>query len=221
MGSESERVIGHGRYEITRLDNGRATALGEDRFDDGEYDVERDDLEFNGDQIPRMLTFEHAFFNADGTLQRVNKADFQTGRASCTEYQNGKSTVRDTILQVPADTFAGSAIVIPMRGHLTRGERERITLHDFNCIPGPEILGVRAYLQPLSKWAHFSNEVVAVDIKPDFGWLNLLVDPFMPEIRAWFDPADDWRFVGAKFTRYYKGPEILLALRKKQGIQAR
>ncbi len=220
MDSGSARVIGHGHYEITRDGNGRATAFGEDRFDNGEYDIERDNLQFGDDQDSRMLTFEHTFFNADGTLQRVNKADFQTGQASCTKYENGQSVIRELVLQVPPDTFAGSAIVVPMRAYLTRGERDRITLHDFNCIPGPEILSVRAYLQPLSNWSHFPSQVVAVDIKPDFGWLNLLVDPFLPEIRAWFDPADDWRFVGARFSRYYKGPEIILALRKKQEMQA-
>jgi hypothetical protein len=48
------------------------TAFGEDRFNDGEYDTERDKLELLGDdRVPRMVTFEHTFFNADGTLQRT------------------------------------------------------------------------------------------------------------------------------------------------------
>jgi len=35
---------------------------------------------------------------------------------------------------------------------------------------------------------------------------------FVPEIRAWFSPSKDWRFVGGRFTRYYRGPEIILVL---------
>jgi hypothetical protein len=59
--------------------------------------------------------------------------------------------------------------------------------------------------------------VVRVDIKPDFGWLNFVATLFVPEIRAWFNPTDDWRFVGGKFTRFYKGPEIIMALVQKTG----
>jgi hypothetical protein len=57
--------------------------------------------------------------------------------------------------------------------------------------------------------------VVRVDIKPDFGWLNFVAALFVPEIHAWFSPSDDWRFVGGKFRRFYKGPEIVLALVSK------
>ena len=218
MDVESTQMIGHGHYEVTPDGNGYATAVGEDRFNNGEYDVERDKLELRGDnQVPRMVTFEHTFFNADGTLQRVNRANFQTGRASCIQYQNGQPVVLSTVLQFPGDTFAGSVIVIPLKGHLLLGNYGGIVLHAFNCIPGPKILKVKAYPQPPSEWAHFPGELVRVDIKPDFGWLNFFIASFVPEIRAWFSPSDDWRFVGGQFTRFYKGPEIILALVPKTG----
>jgi len=165
-------VIGHAHYEVTPDGNDYATAFGEDRFHDGEYDVERDKLEMRHDQIPRMVTFEHTFFNANGTLQRVSKADLETGVAACIQYENGQPVVRRTVLQFPPDTFAGAAIVIPLKGYLSPGHKDAIVLHDFNCIPGPEILKVKAYPQPPSEWSQFRGEVVRVDIKPDFGWLN-------------------------------------------------
>ncbi len=56
-----------------------------------------------------------------------------------------------------------------------------------------------------------------VDIKPDFGWLNFVAALFVPEIRAWFSLSDDSRFVGGKFTQFYKGFEIILALVPKTG----
>jgi hypothetical protein len=159
--AEGTQRIGHGHYEVSPDGHGNATAFGENRFNDGEYDVERDKLELHGDdQVPRMVTFEHAFFNANGTLQRANKANFQTGLASCIQYENGQPVVLSTMLQFPPDTFAGAAIVIPLKGYLLRGKKSGIVLHDFNCIPGPEILKVKAYPQPPSEWAHFPGEVV-------------------------------------------------------------
>jgi hypothetical protein len=218
MDADGTQVIGHGHYEVTPDGNGYETAFGEDRFNDGEYDIERDKLELHGDhQVPRMITFEHTFFNANGTLQRVNRADFQTGPSSCIQYENGQAVVHSTVLQFPPDTFAGAAIVILLKGYLLQGKKNGIVLHDFNCIPGPEILKVKANPQPPSQWTHFPGEVVRVDIKPDFGWLNFVAALFLPEIHAWFSPSDDWRFVGGKFTRFYKGPEIILALVPKTG----
>jgi hypothetical protein len=219
MNADDTQVIGHGHYEVRPDGKEYATALGEDRFDDGEYDLERDKLELRGDdQVPRMVTFEHTFFNADGSLQRVGKANLQTGLASCVEYENGQPLVQSAVLQFPLDTFAGAAVIIPLKGDLLRGQREGITLHDFNCMPGPEIFKVNAYPQPPSEWAHFPGEVVRVDITPDFGLLSFIAALFVPEIHVWFSPSDDWRFVGGQFTRFYKGPEIILALAPKKNL---
>jgi hypothetical protein len=218
MNADGTQVIGHGHYQVTSDGDEYATAFGEDRFNDGEYDVERDKLELHdNDQLPRMITFEHTFFNASGTLQRVSKANFQTGLVSCTEYQNGQPMVRSKVLQFPPDTFAGAAIVIPLKDNLLQGKKNGIILHDFNCIPGPKILKVKTYSQPPSEWAHFPGEVVRVDVKPEFGWLNFVAALMVPAIHAYFSPSDDWRFVGGKFTRFYKGPEIILALVPKTG----
>jgi hypothetical protein len=210
--AEGTQVIGHCHYEVTPDGAWHATAFGENRFNDGEYDIERDRLELRGDdQLPRMVTFEHTFFNANGTLQRANKANFQTGLASCIQYENGHPVVLSSVLQFPSDSFAGAAIILPLKGYLVRGKKNGIVLHNFNCVPGPKIFKVEARTQPPSAWVHFPSEVVRVDIKADFGWLNFVAALLVPEIHAWFSPADDWRFVGGQFTRFYKGPEIILA----------
>lgn len=212
------QVIGHAHYEVTPDGPWHATAFGEDRFNDGEYDIERDKLELRSDnQLPRMITFEHTFFNANGTLQRANKANFQTGLASCIQYENGQPVVLSTVLQFPLDTFAGAAIVLPLKDYLLRGKKDGIILHDFNCLPGPQIFKVKTRVHPPSIWAHFPGEVVRVDIEPDFGWLNFVAALFVPKIHAWFSPRDSWRFVGGQFTRFYKGPEIILARVPKMG----
>jgi len=216
VNADGTQVIGHGHYEITPDSNGYATAFGEDRFNNGEYDIERDKLELRGDdQVPRMVTFEHTFYEANGTLQRVNRANLEAGSASCIQYESGQPVVHSATVQFPPDTFAGAAIVIPLKLDLLSGRANGIVLHDFNCIPGPEILKVKAYPQPPSQWALFPGELVRVDIKADFGWLNFVTALFVPQIHAWFSPSNDWRFVGGKFTRFYKGPEIILALLPK------
>jgi hypothetical protein len=86
MAADFTQVIGHGHYEVRLDDNRNAATLGEDRFKDGEYDLERDKLElYAEDRVPRMVTFEHTFFSANGRPQREAKANFQTGLASATE----------------------------------------------------------------------------------------------------------------------------------------
>lgn len=218
MDADGEQVIGRGHYEITSDGNGDASVFGEDRFNNGEYDIERDRLKLSGGiQVPRMVTYEHTFFRANGTLQRANKANFQTAFASCSQYENGQPVVLSKVLQFPQDTFAGVAIVIPLRGYLLRGNTNGIVLHDFSCIPGPKILEVKAYPEAPSEWAHFPGQVVQVDIEPDFGLLNLIARLFVPKIRAWFSPFNNWRFVGGQFTRFYKGPEIILAITPNTG----
>jgi hypothetical protein len=62
--------------------------------------------------------------------------------------------------------------------------------------------------------------VVRVDVRPDFGWLRFVIAHFVPGIRAWFHPADSWRFVGGQFTRFYQGPKIILALVPKATQQS-
>ena len=216
--AESTQVIGRGHYEVTPNDPRHATAFGEDRFNSGEYDIERDKLELSGDdQLPRMITFEHTFFSADGTLQRASKANFQTGLASCIRYENGQPVVLSTVLQFPPHTFAGAMIILPLKGYLLRDKKDGIILYDFNCAPGPKIFKVDGHVYEHSTWVHFPGEVVRVDIKPDFGWLNFAAALFVPEIHAWFSPQDDWRFIGGQFTRFYKGPEIILAGVPKTG----
>ena len=49
-----------------------------------------------------------------------------------------------------------------------------------------------------------------MDIKPDLGWLGTVIAPFLPELRAWFDPSDNWTLAGGEFSRYYRGPRIML-----------
>lgn len=206
------QVIGQGSYKIVSSGDKLATATGENRFNDGSYDIERDRLELGAPgEAPRMLTYDHAFYAPGGSIQRESKADFATGKVACIRYDNGKAEETSATLNLPPDTYSGSMIIVPIRDRLMRGEPGPLILHDVNCTPGPKLLKIKAYAKKRSTWKFYPGELVEVDIEPDFGWLNLVLAPFIPNIRAWFDPADKWNFVGGNFQLYYKGPKVILA----------
>jgi hypothetical protein len=202
-------VVGHSSYSLTRGEHNSLIGRGRAHFNDGEYDVEYDTLEARAGQAPAMRTLDHKFFNADGSMQREIAADFRTGRVSCTRFQNGVPKTASATIDFTPDSYGGSAVVLPLEQSLARGVSEPITLHSLNCIPGPRLIAVKAHAQAVSRWSHYPSRVVEVDVQPDLGWLNPVVAPFLPELRAWFDP-NNWTLVGGEFSRYFLGPRILL-----------
>ena len=84
-------------------------------------------------------------------------------------------------------------------------------LHVFNCAPSPTIFAISVEVDPGSAvWTAYGAEAMRVEVRPDFGWLNVIVAAFVPKLHAWFDPNDGWAFVGDEAARYYKGPRIML-----------
>jgi hypothetical protein len=210
LNADGTEVIGHSHYELSRGDHNLLIGCGTARFQNGEYDVEYDTLEARPDQPPAMLTLDHKFYNADGSMQRAIAADFRTGQASCTRYQNGIAQTDSAKLDFTQDSYGGSAVVLPIEQYLAQGATEPIKLQALNCIPGPRLIAVKARVQKPSRWSHYPGKTVEVDIKPDLGWLEAVVAPFLPQLRAWFDPSDDWTLAGGEFSRYFRGPRIML-----------
>jgi hypothetical protein len=212
LSADGSHVIGHGNYRLSADSAGIQIVHGEDRYLSGDYDIEQDRLELRDPhKMPVMISSEHTFYRPDGSVERMNKADFRSGEASCGSYQRGKVTVDSATLDFPPDTFAGPVVVVPLQQFLRARAPGPMALHVFNCIPGPKVLQVKAYPKAPATWEHYPGRIVQVDVKPDFGWLNLIVAPFVPEIHAWFDPSWNSHFVGGEFTRFYKGPQIILA----------
>ena len=208
--ADATELIGHSHYELSRGDNNLLIGHGEARFNNGEHDVEYDTLEERADQPPAMLTIDHKFYNADGSMQREISADFHSGQASCTRYQNGAAETDTTILDFTSDSYGGSAVILPLEQYLAEGSSEPIKMRALNCIPKPRLIAVEAQVQKPSRWSHYPGQTVEVDIRPDLGWLNAVVAPFMPRLRAWFDPSDNWSMAGGQFARYFRGPRIML-----------
>jgi len=207
--ADGKRIIGHGRYTISRSDD-TELLRGESDYLDGEHDLELESLKFGtGAQAPTLLNYEHSFFSPDQTLQRVSSLDARKGTASCKTYVNGQLQDRQANLDVPGDTYAGATQMMFVVIRLRQGA-DNIEFHSFNCMPGPRIIAAQALVQASRvKWGMHSGQLVQLVIQPNFGWLDFLLAPFTSKMRAWVDPDDSWNYVGGLYDRFYKGPRIL------------
>jgi hypothetical protein len=91
-------------------------------------------------------------------------------------------------------------------------------LHAFSCAPTPKIFAISVNIDPGNAvWTTYGAEAIRVEVRPDFGLLNLVIAPFVPKLHAWFDPNDRLAFIGDEAARYYKGDPIMLV--KKHGAE--
>jgi hypothetical protein len=209
LSSDGKTTIGYTRFTVLLKDS-TEEVMGETRYVDGERDSEDELLDVAAPAYaPRLETYKHSFFNADGTLSMVDTLDAKSGVASCASYASGKMKLRKSQLEVPADSFAGASGLMIMVERLRHGNRE-IRFHAFACTPGPEIFSVAASLPVRAeRWPFYSGDLFRIDMRPDLGALNLLIAPFLPTMNAWFSPADNWNYVGGEFDRYFRGPHVL------------
>jgi len=202
--------IGKVHYAVSDAPASVQIVTSEARYTDGQHDVERDKIDTHS-AIPIMLGYEHEFFHADGTRFMSSKANFSTGRGECTSYDGGKPVVTSKTFVFAKDTYAGAGIMLPLQASLQSGKRAPAIMHYFVCVPGPKLVKIEALAEPQASWAHYPGSIVRADIRPDFGWLNYVIAPFLPEMHAWFSAAPSFPLVGGEFSRYYKGPEIIIA----------
>jgi hypothetical protein len=209
LSPDGKQTIGSTHFTVLR-NNSTEEIKGETRYLDGERDSEDERLHLEDIRSPFMLdTYEHSFFNADGTPAMVDTLKAKSGVASCAKYSLGKITIRKSQLEVPADSFAGASGLMMMVAKLQHGNRE-ISFHVFACAPGPEIFSVKASLPDRSEhWLLYPGDLFRLDMRPDLGALNLLIAPFLPTMDAWFNPHDNWNYVGGEFDRYFRGPHVL------------
>jgi hypothetical protein len=185
----TNQVIGQGHYKVTHVD-GADLVEGENKYLNGEFDRETQRVEHTADGSPPVLvTYQHAFFNADGSPEYTEELDSKAGTASCKRF-TPTPDIRETKVDIPPDTYAGSTQLMLLVGRLRQGARE-IKFHSFNCLPGPRM-------------------IPQLEMVPDLGWLNTIAAPFIPKVYGWFDPSDKFNYVGGKFSRFYKGREVLM-----------
>ena len=185
---------------------------GENRFDDGQYDIETSRLTVSdAGALPALIEFNHMFYTAEGSVLLEAHADVRTGLASCIDRRSGDQKLYATKIEFPAQTWAGASVILPIQRFLRESSPGTLSLNVFNCAPSPKVLAVAVEASPKPRrLTGYLPGAVEIDAKPDFGWLNFFVDPFVPKLHAWFDPGHEWEFVGAMLSRYYSGPEILM-----------
>jgi hypothetical protein len=205
-------AIGRSQYRVDSTAEG-ATLHGENGYFDGETDVETAHLHLGaGGELPKLEDFDHTFYNADGSIRARAHADLRTGAGTCLDNSTGQMSQQSDVLSVPADTWAGASIVIPVQQILRAGVRGATRpLHVFNCAPSPKIFAISVEVDPGNAvWTSYGADAIRVEVRPDFGWLNVIVASFVPKLHAWFDPNDGWAFIGDEAARYYKGQKIML-----------
>lgn len=208
LSPDGSRTIGSTSFRVLR-NNSTQEIKGETRYLDGEQDSESELLYLgDGPLTPRLDSYQHSFFNADGTPYMLDTLDRKSGVASCTSYTAGKVKVRKSHLEIPVNSFAGASGLLMVVNGLRQGLRD-ISFHSFACVPGPEIFSVKASLPDRSqRWPFYPGDLVRLDMRPD-GPLTFLLTPFLPTMDAWFNPNDHWNYVGGEFDRYFRGPHVL------------
>ena len=204
-------VIGRARYRLDTTPEG-AILRGENGYFDGQTDVEVAHIQAASGGLPKLTDFDHTYYNADGSILKRSHLDLKSGAGTCIDNSIGQKSDQSEVLTIPKDTWAGASIVIPIRDFLRAGDRGvSRPLHVFSCTPGPKIYAISVIIDPGNAvWTTYGAEAMRVEVRPDFGLLNLVVEAFVPKLHAWFDPNDRMMFVGDEAARYYKGPPIML-----------
>ena len=172
---------------------------GESRYLTGEYDVEEDHLALlDSGEMPKLTSFRHNFFNADGSPALESRLDVATGMAVCGKDLEGNLQLDEQKLEIPDDTYAGASVLLPIQELVARGDRSHIMkLHVFNCAPTPRLIAVDIKLESRAQtWPEYPGDLEKIDIKANFGFWTLVIQPFIPKLAAWFDPSQDMLLVG-------------------------
>ncbi len=107
LSADGKATIGYTRFTVLLKDS-TEEVKGETRYVDGERDSEDELLDVAAPAYaPRLDTYKHSFFNADGTLSMVDTLDAKSGVASCASYTSGKMKLRKSQFEVPADSYRG------------------------------------------------------------------------------------------------------------------
>ena len=94
LNPDSLQVVGHAHYKVTHMD-GATLFEGENRFLDGEYDheVQRVELDAHG-APPILVSYQHSFFDADGSPESIDALDAKTGTLAPVESPPQSSSSR-------------------------------------------------------------------------------------------------------------------------------
>jgi hypothetical protein len=203
-------VIGHAHFTIKEQGK-KVEIAGDTRYLNGERDLEHVTLQYEpGDPLPVTTALHSSFLAADGSPQLMEDANFESGEASCRWGGSLGGGDYEERLETEPDTYGGAASIIPLEYALKKGESS-VRFHVFDCAPKPTIFTVDAKLENGEvRWNYYPGELAKMGLTPDLGWLNVVASPFIPNITVWFDPKQDYQYVGAFKSRFYRGREQVL-----------
>jgi hypothetical protein len=211
LSADGRQTIGATRFTV--LSNSAIeTIKGDTRYLDGENDNEKARVQIVNGAL-RLERYEHSFFGKDGALTMFDKLDAEARIASCSRRVDGAMKARTAEFDFPADTFGGGSQLLMVMANLRAG-RHKIEFHAFACVPGPRIFHVAVTVPDRAeRWPFYPGDLIRLDLRPDLGaGLNLVIAPFLPKTAAWFDPHDNWKYVGGEFNRYFGGPHVFQVL---------
>jgi len=217
LSPNAHEPIGRGEYRMQLRDAG-LLVTGENRYFDGEHDLERDEIELSNTEAPFLNKFEHTFFRADGSRKLAGRADLRSGEAVCTNYDDdGQEKTTSKHIEFPRDTYAGASIIVALENSVRNGAH-RASFHVFDCAPGPELVAVSAQLdQSPASWNLLRRELQPVQVTADLGWFGKISESLLPHRTIWFDPSAGWQYVGGEIKRYFaNGPQVILVREQKR-----
>jgi hypothetical protein len=207
---DGSRKIGYAHFDTAEA-HGLIHVRGQYNFISGDYDVDEAWLKpAQRTASPALFKYRHVFFHSDGSPERLSEADLNSGQATCSIYNNGTVQRASKKLDFPADTYAGPALVFPIRAFLRQSVSTSNEFHSFNCSPGPTIYALQISTRAQQRWTYHEGPVIEASVKPHFGPFDVWIAPFVPRVRLWFDPARDCEFIGAESMRYYKGLPFMM-----------
>jgi hypothetical protein len=214
--ADRKLVIGHAHF-IIREEGKKVEINGDTHYLNGERDLEHVTLKYEpGDPLPVVTALQSSFLASNASPQLVEDANFETGEASCRWGTNPAEDYQQKLESEP-DTYAGAASIIPLEYALKQGESS-VTFHVFDCAPKPTIFTIDAKLENGEvHWSYYPGELAKMGLTPDLGWLNVVASPFIPNITVWFNPKQDYQYVGAYKARFYRGREQVL-VRSSNGV---
>jgi hypothetical protein len=210
LSANGSTVIGRVRFALVQRTSQHAVVQAKYQFASGEYDIDEDSVRLQPNKTSTLIKYKHSYFHPDGSVDRVNEADFVSGTASCIQYLNGRPKAENAKLSFPDDTYAGPLMIVPIRDYIQSSSREAGAFHYFSCIPRPRIYRIMIAVQRHVHWSLYGGELDKVDLQPDFGLLGFLLSRAVPSTELWFDSADHLGLIGVKTYSYYKGLEFIM-----------
>ncbi len=217
-GADRKTVIGYAHFTVKQSAE-TVEILGDTRYLDGQRDWEKVMLQYHRpNPLPLLKSFQANYLNSNGSPQLIEKADVESGAASCRWSNQYEDSNYEDTLDFPSDTYVGAASVVPLQYALKVGD-QAVIFHVFDCAPKPAVYTIDAKLEDgVARWSMYPGELAQMGLTPDLGWLNYVAKPFIPDISVWFNPRKGFQYIGTAKDRFYRGDSLVLVRKREHEL---